>query len=55
MAAPSAAAAAFNIFLGTVGYDQPVRQLPFPESPVTGAHAKVDRIDGSSDGATVSP
>jgi hypothetical protein len=43
-----------NIFLGTVGYDHRFDNF-IPGISVTGAHAKVDDVRGSSDGATVSP
>jgi hypothetical protein len=43
-----------NIFLGTVGYDHRFDNF-IPGISVTGAHAKVDDVTGSSDGATVSP
>jgi Autotransporter beta-domain len=43
-----------NIFLGTVGFDHRFDNF-IPGISVTGAHAKVDDVNGSSDGATVSP
>jgi hypothetical protein len=43
-----------NIFLGTVGFDHRFDNF-IPGISVTGAHAKVDDVSGSSDGATVSP
>src|SRR5262249_15619661 len=47
-------AGGINIFLGTLGYDHRFDNF-IPGISVTGDHAKVDHIDGSSDGATVSP